>query len=95
MVNSYRGFESRHSPGSWGMSVNRPTQVGVEQLDAHWSVKPAPTCSEGSTPSLGTMKDFQDFIDELIDEWHAGDSPLPLHEYLGMTWEEYKLWLSD
>jgi hypothetical protein len=41
------------------------------------------------------MKDFQDFIDELIDEWHAGDSPLPLHEYLGMTWEEYKLWLSD
>lgn len=28
-------------------------------------------------------------IDDRVDEWHKGDSELPLHEYLGMTWEEY------
>ena len=28
-------------------------------------------------------------IDDLIDEWHEGDSDLELYEYLGMTFEEY------
>lgn len=28
-------------------------------------------------------------IDDLIDEWHESDSDLPLHEYLGMTFERY------
>ena len=26
-----------------------------------------------------------------IDEWHEGDSNVELHEFLGMTWEEYKV----
>ena len=30
------------------------------------------------------------YIDDLIDEWHEGDSDLELYEYLGMTFEEYK-----
>lgn len=30
---------------------------------------------------------------DLIDAWHAGASPLPLHEYLGMSWDEYAQWL--
>jgi hypothetical protein len=34
-------------------------------------------------------------LDDLIDEWHDGDYDIPLHEFLGMTWEEYKTWLSS
>ena len=35
-----------------------------------------------------------DEIDDYIDEWHDSDSDinLELHEFLGMTWEEYSLW---
>ena len=32
-------------------------------------------------------------IHDYIDEWHNGDSTEDLHEYLGMTWEEYGHWL--
>lgn len=33
-------------------------------------------------------------IDALIDEWHAlsVDDPRSLHDYLGLTWEEFKEW---
>lgn len=31
-----------------------------------------------------------DDIDDYIDSWHDGDSKLTLHEYLGLTWEQYK-----
>lgn len=34
-------------------------------------------------------------IDDKIDEWHAGDTGVPLHEYLGMTHEEYKHFLEN
>jgi len=30
-----------------------------------------------------------DDVDDWIDRWHDGDSKVELHEYLGMTWEEY------
>jgi hypothetical protein len=35
-----------------------------------------------------------DEIDNYIDEWHDSDSTndLELHEFLGMSWEEYSLW---
>jgi hypothetical protein len=33
-----------------------------------------------------------DEIDDYIDAWHDSDSDLELHEYLGMTWEEYSAW---
>ncbi|MFN5725162.1 MAG: hypothetical protein ACK48D_00175 [Pseudanabaena sp.] len=35
-----------------------------------------------------------DEIDDYIDEWHDSDSDinLELHEFLGMSWEEYSLW---
>lgn len=32
----------------------------------------------------------EDYINDLVDEWHTSDSELPLHEYLGLTWEDYK-----
>ena len=31
-------------------------------------------------------------IDDAIDRWHNGASKAPLHEFLGMTWEEYARW---
>ncbi|MFC5668189.1 hypothetical protein ACFP3U_35150 [Kitasatospora misakiensis] len=31
-----------------------------------------------------------DDLDDFVDAWHDGDSDLPLHEYLGMTWDEYR-----
>jgi hypothetical protein len=32
-------------------------------------------------------------IDDFVEHWHEGDSALPLHEFLGMTPEEYSAWL--
>jgi len=35
-----------------------------------------------------------DKLDELIDSWHEDNkTTLSLHEYLGMTWEEYSVWV--
>jgi hypothetical protein len=49
---------------------------------------PAHPCSTGmsiTTPSF----------DDLIDAWHAGADDRPLHVFLGMTWEEYKIWVTQ
>lgn len=36
---------------------------------------------------------MRDVFDEEIGKWHEGASPgKPLHEHLGMTWEEYAWW---
>lgn len=32
-------------------------------------------------------------IDDFVELWHEGDSTLPLHEFLGMTSEEYSAWV--
>ena len=32
-------------------------------------------------------------IDKYIEEWHSHDYDVELHEFLGLTWEEYKLWV--
>ena len=34
-------------------------------------------------------------IDDFIDEWHEGEGDEDLHEFLGMSWEEYALWVSN
>jgi hypothetical protein len=31
-------------------------------------------------------------IDDWVDRWHEGPSTLELHDFLGMDWEEYRLW---
>lgn len=37
-----------------------------------------------------------DRIDSHIDAWHQSiDTDQPLHEYLGMTWEQYSRWVTD
>jgi hypothetical protein len=32
-------------------------------------------------------------VDDRIDAWHDGDSKLPLHEFLGMSREEFNYWV--
>lgn len=34
-------------------------------------------------------------IDDYIDQWHNGNHSEPLHEFLGMTEEEYNAWVAD
>ena len=36
-----------------------------------------------------------DEIDDFVDRWHEGDSDLSIHEFLGMTREEYLSWVKD
>lgn len=38
---------------------------------------------------------MSDEIEDFIEEWHDSDSAVELHEYLGMTWDEYSLWVSE
>jgi hypothetical protein len=34
-----------------------------------------------------------DEMDDLIDKWHESEGNQPLHEFLGMTWEQYAHWV--
>lgn len=41
-------------------------------------------------------KTRDDKVDDLIHRWHTEyDGKLDLHEYMGLTWEDYKVWLAD
>jgi hypothetical protein len=42
-------------------------------------------CVEGKIPPAD--------IDDFIDQWHETPEGIELHDYLGMTQEEYSLWL--
>jgi hypothetical protein len=48
---------------------------------------------EHSTTYFGHLMAGRDpgDLDDWVERWHDGDSKLELHEYLGMTWEEYGL----
>jgi hypothetical protein len=34
-------------------------------------------------------------IDNHVDRWHEGEVEMPLHDYLGLTWDEYALWVEQ
>ena len=34
-------------------------------------------------------------IDDFVDRWHEGKSGVELHDFLGMTWDEYARWVAD
>lgn len=36
---------------------------------------------------LGTMSES---FDDAVSEWHHSDSELELHEFLGLTWQQYR-----
>ncbi|MEN1834285.1 hypothetical protein AAIM60_15475 [Pseudomonas lijiangensis] len=37
---------------------------------------------------------LEEEIDQFVEDWHEGrqGADIELHEYLGMSWEEYQLW---
>lgn len=35
-----------------------------------------------------------DEIDDYVDQWHEKAPPLELHDFLGLTWQEYSLWVA-
>lgn len=37
---------------------------------------------------------MSDEIEDFVEEWHGSDSNVEVYEYLGLTWEEYSLWVS-
>jgi hypothetical protein len=38
---------------------------------------------------------LSDEIDDFVERWHDNDSTEEIYEYLGLTFEEYSLWVSD
>lgn len=36
-----------------------------------------------------------DEIDDFVEAWHVSDSHQEIHDYLGMNFSEYSLWVSD
>jgi hypothetical protein len=34
-------------------------------------------------------------IDDYVDEWHESDSDESIYDYLGMSQQEYRLWVHD
>lgn len=34
-----------------------------------------------------------DDVDDFVERWHESDSSMSLHEYLGMSWDDYALWV--
>ena len=44
-------------------------------------------------PALSKTAVGGSVFDDKIDEWHNSDTPLSLYEYLGLTEEQFKIWL--
>ncbi len=59
--------------------------------------------TEARTPAFFDLYDqgevLADDIDDFVGRWHDDNEPwakdLPLHEYLGLSHEEYEVWLYD
>lgn len=41
----------------------------------------------------GRIQNPTEAIDDYIEEWHVARTNLELHEWLGLTWEEYTLFV--
>lgn len=37
----------------------------------------------------------EDILDCVVEAWHIGHSELPLHEYMGLSWEQYARWTEE
>jgi hypothetical protein len=37
---------------------------------------------------------MSDEVEDFAERWHNSPSDIEIYEYLGMTWEEYSLWVS-
>lgn len=43
----------------------------------------------------GLVADPDVAIDAWISEWHRTPGTVPLHEFLGFTWDEYARWAAN
>jgi hypothetical protein len=45
------------------------------------------------SPACDILSDMnREELDDLVDKWHDSDTKMSLHEYLGMSREEYAVW---
>lgn len=45
------------------------------------------------SPACDILSDMnREQLDDLVDKWHDSDTKMSLHEYLGMSREEYAVW---
>ena len=38
------------------------------------------------------MSATSESVDDMVDVWHTTETGVELHEWLGMTWDEYAAW---
>jgi len=38
---------------------------------------------------------MSDEIEDFVGRWHESESDQEIYEYLGMTWDEYSLWMTN
>jgi hypothetical protein len=38
---------------------------------------------------------LSDEIEDFVEKWHNSESDLEIHDFLGLTFQEYSLWVSD
>lgn len=38
---------------------------------------------------------MSDEIEDFVEAWHGSESNEEIYDFLGMTWEEYSLWMTD
>lgn len=38
---------------------------------------------------------IEDYLEDLVDDWHTSPEDIPLHLFLGMDWDEYKDWTAS
>lgn len=34
-------------------------------------------------------------IEAFVESWHESDEAMPLHDYLGFSWDDYRLWVEQ
>lgn len=52
-------------------------------------------CGPSTAAPERVLEKMHAYVENRIDEWHAGTYDGPLHEFLGWSWEEYKLYVTD
>jgi hypothetical protein len=75
--------------------LDLPINDAVDQMDVDkidWAITQVEHTIEMNL-KIKYVKTIGDTIDDKIDEWHNSDSTLSLSAYLGMTEDDYKLWL--
>ncbi|OQW92292.1 MAG: hypothetical protein BWK78_02115 [Thiotrichaceae bacterium IS1] len=69
------------------LDIKAPNQLGEKSMfnvSEHNFIR---SCQRGEA--------LPDDIDDFIDDWHDHDYAMELHEFLGMSWEEYRGWVAN